>query len=61
MDEQIKNIYLTTGYGFPGITNKELDNVINEIPLQEENVIKYEFPQNLYQLQLQRKYMKKNL
>jgi hypothetical protein len=34
---------------------KELDNVTNEIPLQEEDVIKYEHPQNLYQPQLQRK------
>jgi hypothetical protein len=55
MDEQIKNIYLTTGYAFPGMTNKELDNVINEIPLQEDIVIKYEYPQNLYEVQLQRK------
>jgi hypothetical protein len=36
------------------MTNKELDNVINEIPLQED-ITKYEYPQNLYQLQLQRK------
>jgi hypothetical protein len=37
------------------MTNKELDNVVNEIPLQEDNIEKYEYPQNLYQLQLQRK------
>jgi hypothetical protein len=55
MDEQVKNIYLTTGFAFPGMSNKELENVINEIPLQENNIEKYEYPQNLYELQLQRK------
>jgi hypothetical protein len=44
---------MSIGFAFPGMTNKELDNVINEIPLQED-VRKYEFPQNLYLLQLQR-------
>jgi hypothetical protein len=55
MDEQVKNIYLTTGFAFPGMSNKELDNVINEIPLQKDNIEKYKYPQNLYELQLQRK------
>jgi hypothetical protein len=36
------------------MTNKELDNVTNEIPLQKD-VTKYEFPQNLYVLRLHRK------
>jgi hypothetical protein len=55
MDEQVKNIYLTTGFAFPGMLNKDLDNVINEIPLQEDNIEKYKYPQNLFELQLQRK------
>jgi hypothetical protein len=54
MDEKIKNTYMYTGFAFPGMTNKELDNITNEIPLQQD-VTKYEFPQNLYLLQLQRK------
>jgi hypothetical protein len=37
------------------MSNKELDNVINEIPLQEDNIEKYEYPQNLYELQIERK------
>jgi hypothetical protein len=55
MDEQVKNIYPTTGFAFPGMSNKELDNVVNEITLQEDNIEKYEHLQNLHQLQLQRK------
>jgi hypothetical protein len=37
------------------MSNKEVDNLINEIPLQEDNIEKYEYPQNLYLLQQQRK------
>jgi hypothetical protein len=30
MDEKLKNIYICTGFTFPGMSKKELDNVINE-------------------------------
>jgi hypothetical protein len=34
MDEQIKNTYICTGFAFPGMWNKELNNITKEISLQ---------------------------
>jgi hypothetical protein len=54
MDEKIKNTYLSTGFAFPGITYKEIDNVTKDNSV-EEDITKFTFSQNLYLLQLQRK------
>jgi hypothetical protein len=36
MDKQLKYIYISTNFVFPGISNKEINKITKEVPLEEE-------------------------
>jgi hypothetical protein len=36
MDEEIRNIYMCTGFSLPGMSNKEFDNISKKISIQED-------------------------